>query len=650
MSKHKQSHEECRCADGGCACGGGHGHNHDHGDAGELKATLVRVIASAALLILFSALPTTGALRVVLLLIPYLLAGYDILWEAGEGILHGDVFDENFLMAVATIGALALGDFTEAAAVMVFYKTGELFEDYAVGRSRGSIEALMDLRADYADVERNGEILRVSPGDVTVGEIIVVRPGGKIPIDGVIVEGASALDTSALTGESLPRDCETGDEVISGSVSLSGVLRIRTAKPFGESTVSRILALAQESADKKSHSENFITRFARVYTPAVCYGALALALLPPAVRGLFLGLDPLWGEWVKRALTFLVISCPCALVISVPLGFFGGLGGASRQGVLVKGSNYLEALGKARTVVFDKTGTLTKGVFAVSAIAPAAGFPSEQLLEKAALCESWSDHPISRSLIAAWGGEADEKRVTDVRAVAGKGVTALVDGQSVAAGNAKLMDELGIPYTVPDAVGTAVHVAVGGAYAGHIVIADQIKPTSKAAVDALRALGVEQVVMLTGDSQQVADDVAARLGLDKAYGALLPADKVARVEELLQGGTLCFVGDGVNDAPVLSRADVGVAMGALGSDAAIEAADVVLMDDDPAKVALAVRISRRVSRIVRQNIAFALGVKGLCLVLGAMGMASMWLAIFADVGVMVLAVLNSMRTLRRVKL
>ena len=648
MSKHEKGPAES-CGAGECGCAHCHEHKHDE-KPGELKVSLVRVIVSAALLIIFSVLPVRGALRAVLLLVPYLLAGYDILREAAEGIFRGDVFDENFLMAVATVGALALGDFTEAAAVMIFYKTGELFEDYAVGRSRGSIEALMDLRADYADVERNGETVRVDPNEVAVGEIIVVRPGGKIPIDGVVAEGSGALDTSALTGESLPRDCAEGDEVISGSVSLSGVLRIRTAKPFGESTVSRILALAQESSEKKSRSENFITRFARVYTPAVCYGALALALLPPAARGLFMDMDPMWGDWIKRALTFLVISCPCALVISVPLGFFGGLGGASRQGVLIKGSSYLEALGKARTVVFDKTGTLTKGVFAVSAIVPAPGFTAGALLEKAALCESWSDHPISRSLISAWGGTPDEKRVTGVRSVPGKGVCAAVDGVSVAAGSGRLMDELGIAFEQPQTVGTAVHVAVDGAYAGHIVISDEPKPTSRAAVDALRALGVQQVVMLTGDTQAVADDTAARLGLDRACGGLMPADKVALVEELLPGGTLCFVGDGVNDAPVLARADVGVAMGALGSDAAIEAADVVLMDDDPAKVALAVRISRRVSAIVRQNIVFAIGVKAVCLILGAMGLASMWLAIFADVGVMVLAVLNSMRTLRRVKL
>ncbi|MEG1633359.1 MAG: heavy metal translocating P-type ATPase [Oscillospiraceae bacterium] len=619
-----------------------------------MKLELLRVLLSAALLIGVNFLPVTGALRVALFLVPYFLAGYDILWQALRGIARGEVFDENFLMAVATVGALCLGDFSEAVAVMIFYKLGELFEEYAVGKSRRSIAELMGIRPDFADVLRGGELLRVPPEEVEVGEIIVVRPGERIPIDGTVVEGASSLNVSALTGESLPRDCTVGDAAVSGSVSLSGVLHIRTDRPFGESTVSKILRLVTESAEKKSRSESFITRFARVYTPAVCYSALALALAPPLCRTLFMGLAPMWGEWLTRALTFLVISCPCALVISIPLGFFGGLGGASSRGILIKGSGYLEALAKTRTVVFDKTGTLTRGVFEVVAAEPAEGFSREALTELAALAESFSNHPISLSLRAACAEAPDSARLSEVSELAGMGVTALADGVPVAVGNARLMASLGVKYDAAEAVGTVVHVAANGAYVGRILIADVVKPTSARAVAELRRAGVGRVVMLTGDTKSAADAVARELALDEAVSGLLPSDKVAELERLLDlrsaGDCLAFVGDGINDAPVLARADVGIAMGALGSDAAIEAADVVLMDDDPAKIALAVKISRKCLRIVRQNIVFALGVKALCLVLGALGIASMWLAVFADVGVMVLAVLNALRTLRTAKL
>lgn len=651
----------------GCACGAGHGHGHDgeehaacacghchehrHGDGegGSLKVQLIRVIAAAVLTVVIYFLPVTGVWQLLLFMVPYLIAGYDILLEAAEGIAHGEVFDENFLMAVATVGALALGDYPEAAAVMIFYKTGELFEDYAVGRSRRSITELMDIRPDYANLERDGKTERVSPEEVPAGSVIVVRPGEKIPIDGEVLEGSGALDTAALTGESVPRDVVPGEAVMSGCISLSGVLRIRTTKAFGESTVSKILTLVEDAADKKSRSEAFITRFARIYTPAVCGAALLLALLPPLIRTVFLALPPLWGVWVTRALTFLVISCPCALVISIPLGFFGGLGGASRRGVLIKGSSYLETLAGAGIVVFDKTGTLTRGKFEVTAIRPQPGFDEKTLLEKAALAENFSVHPISESIRAAWGGKADPARVTDVEELSGRGVRARVDGTAVAAGNGKLMAALGLDVQEPEQAGTVVHVAVNGAYAGHILIADVPKPTSAEAVRALRAGGVRKIVMLTGDAEKAAAAVAKELGVDEYHAGLLPQDKVDQVERLLGERAprerLVFVGDGINDAPVLARADVGVAMGGLGSDAAIEAADVVLMDDDPARLSLAVRISRKCLGIVRQNIGLALGVKGACLLLGAVGLASMWVAIFADVGVMVLAVLNAMRTL-----
>ena len=640
-----------------CACAGAEAEEKEgegQGEVREQRRTLWRILISVVLLAAVWLLPTRGTLRLLLFLVPYLLAGWDILWEAAEGVFRGKLFDENFLMAVATIGALALGDYPEAVAVMVFYKTGELFEDYAVGKSRRNIAALMDIRPDSAVVEREGGAVRVPPAEVAVGEIIVVRPGEKIPIDGVVVEGEGALDTSALTGESLPRDCAPGQAVVSGSVSLTALLRIRTTKVFGESTVSRILELVQTASEKKSRSENFITRFARVYTPAVCGGALLLAVLPPAIRGLLLGLAPDWGDWVRRALTFLVISCPCALVISIPLGFFGGLGGASRRGVLIKGSGFLEALAETDCVVFDKTGTLTRGVFEVTEVRPAEALRREDVLEKAALCESFSTHPISRSLVAAWGGTCAQERVSGVQELSGRGVTARVDGVSVACGNGKLMEALGLTCPPLSGAGTVVYVAVGGVYAGAVLIADRPKPTARAAVDALRSSGVSRIVMLTGDARAAADAVSAELGLTEARSELLPGDKVAEVEALLAGegprGRLAFVGDGINDAPVLARADIGIAMGALGSDAAIEAADVVLMDDDPAKIPLAIRISRKCMGIVRQNIVFALTVKIACLVLGALGLASMWIAIFADVGVMMLAVLNAMRTLDTKKL
>ena len=613
------------------------------------KKMLRRIILAAVLLVLLSLLPVEGWLRFGLFMIPYLLIGYDILWDAVKGVKNLQPFDENFLMAVATVGAIALGDYKEGVAVMLFYQIGELFQSYAVGRSRRSISQLMDIRPDYANIEgENGQLEKVDPDEVPLGGIIVVQPGEKIPIDGVIEEGESTLDTAALTGESVPRDISAGDEVISGCINLTGVLRIRTTKEFGESTVSKILELVENASSRKSRSENFISRFARIYTPAVCFSALALAVLPPLVR-LFMGIPADWGDWVYRALTFLVISCPCALVISIPLSFFAGIGGASSAGVLIKGSNFMETLAQVKTVAFDKTGTMTQGVFEVSGIHHSS-MEETKLLEYAALAESYSSHPISQSLRRAWGGEPDKNRVSDVTELSGKGLTAKVDGRTVAVGNAKLMELLGVEYKECHSVGTVVHVAIDGAYAGHILIADMLKPTAKSAVSAMKAAGVKKTVMLTGDAHSVAAQTAGELGADEFYAELLPGDKVDRVEKLLaenQGKEkLAFVGDGINDAPVLSRADVGIAMGALGSDAAIEAADVVLMDDDPMKIAKAIKISRKCIRIVYENIVFAIGVKLACLVLGALGITNMWAAIFADVGVMVIAVLNAIRALR----
>ena len=618
------------------------------------RVMLSRILAAAALLILFQFLPLTGVVRFLAYLVPYLVIGYDILLKAGKGIRNRQVFDESFLMAVATVGAIALalyeksGDYTEAIAVMLFYQVGEWFQSYAVGKSRRNISELMDIRPDYANVERDGRVIQVDPDEVEIGTEILVQPGEKVPLDGVVVEGVSTLNTSALTGESLPRDVREGDEIISGCVNLTGLLTIRTTKEFGESTVSKILDLVENASSRKSRSEDFIAKFARVYTPAVCYSALALAVLPPLVRMLGLGLAPAWGDWIYRALTFLVISCPCALVISIPLSFFAGIGGASKAGVLVKGSNYLETLSQTGYVVFDKTGTLTQGVFEVVGIHHAA-MEERKLLEYAALAESASSHPISKSLQKAYGKELDRSRVTEVQEISGHGVLAKVDGISVAAGNDKLMARLGIAAVPCHQVGTVILLALDGAYAGHILIADVVKPTAKAAMEALRGAGVEKTVMLTGDVRTVAQQVAEELGVDQVYSELLPGDKVAKVEEMLQQKPakkkLAFVGDGINDAPVLSRADIGIAMGAMGSDAAIEAADVVLMDDDPMKIAKAIRISRKCLRIVYENIAFALGIKGLCLILGALGIANMWLAIFADVGVMILAVLNAIRAL-----
>ena len=613
------------------------------------KKMLRRIILAAVLLVLLSLLPVEGWLRFGLFMIPYLLIGYDILWDAVKGVKNLQPFDENFLMAVATVGAIALGDYKEGVAVMLFYQIGELFQSYAVGRSRRSISQLMDIRPDYANIEgENGQLEKVDPDEVPLGGIIVVQPGEKIPIDGVIEEGESTLDTAALTGESVPRDISAGDEVISGCINLTGVLRIRTTKEFGESTVSKILELVENASSRKSRSENFISRFARIYTPAVCFSALALAVLPPLVR-LFMGIPADWGDWVYRALTFLVISCPCALVISIPLSFFAGIGGASSAGVLIKGSNFMETLSQVKTVAFDKTGTMTQGVFEVSGIHHSS-MEESALLEYAALAESYSSHPISQSLRRAWGGEPDKNRVSDVTELSGKGLTAKVDGRTVAVGNAKLMELLGVEYKECHSVGTVVHVAIDGAYAGHILIADMLKPTAKSAVSAMKAAGVKKTVMLTGDAHSVAAQTAGQLGADEFYAELLPGDKVDQVEKLLaenQGKEkLAFVGDGINDAPVLSRADVGIAMGALGSDAAIEAADVVLMDDDPMKIAKAINISRKCIRIVYENIVFAIGVKLACLVLGALGITNMWAAIFADVGVMVLAVLNAIRALR----
>ena len=612
------------------------------------KKVLTRIIVAAVLMIAFSFLPVEGYTAFVLFLIPYLVIGYDILIKAGKGIMNRQVFDENFLMAVATVGAIALGDYREGVAVMLFYQIGELFQSYAVGKSRRNISELMDIRPDYANIEKDGKLEKVDPDEVEIGTVIVVQPGEKIPIDGIVVEGQTTLNTSALTGESLPRDAKVGDEVISGCINMTGVLKIQTTKEFGESTVSKILDLVENSSSKKSRSENFISRFAHYYTPAVCYGALALAILPPIVRMLFMGLAPEWGDWIYRALTFLVISCPCALVISIPLSFFAGIGGASNAGVLVKGSNYLETLSQVKYVVFDKTGTLTKGVFEVSGVHHNT-MPEDKVLEYAALAECYSSHPISKSLKNAYGKEINQDRVTNVEEISGNGVTAMVDGVSVAVGNAKLMKKLGVAYSDCHKVGTLVHVAVDGAYAGHILISDVVKPHSKEAIAELKKAGVKKLVMLTCDADRVAQQVAGSLGIDKVYSELLPAQKVEKVEELLTSKSekdkLAFVGDGINDAPVLSRADIGIAMGALGSDAAIEAADIVLMDDDPLKIVKAIRISKKCMRIVYENIYFAIGIKILCLILGAVGIANMWLAIFADVGVMVIAVLNAIRVL-----
>ena len=615
---------------------------------------LVRILLAAALLIALHFVPAEGWVRFGLYLVPYLVIGYDILLKAARGIARRQVFDECFLMAVATVGAIALalyegsGDYTEAVAVMLFYQIGEWFQSYAVGKSRRSISQLMDIRPDYANVEREGRLEQVDPDEVEVGTVIVVQPGEKVPIDGVVTDGTSTLNTAALTGESLPRDVKAGDEIISGCINLTGVLKVQTTRPFGESTVSRILDLVENASSRKSRSEDFISKFARVYTPAVCLAALALAFLPPLVRALGLGLPADWDTWIYRALTFLVISCPCALVISIPLSFFAGIGGASRSGVLVKGSNYLETLSQTRIVVFDKTGTLTQGVFEVSGIHHTE-LEKARLVEYAALAESASSHPISKSLQRAYGREPDRSRVRDIQEISGNGVTAVVDGHAVAAGNDKLMDRLGIPFIPCHSVGTIIHMAIDGRYAGHIVISDVVKPHSGAAVQALKAAGVRRTIMLTGDAGKVADQVAAELGLDEVYSELLPADKVEKVEALLRAkperDKLAFMGDGINDAPVLRRADIGIAMGAMGSDAAIEAADVVLMDDDPLKIAKAIRISRKCLGIVYENIVFAIGVKLICLALGALGLANMWLAIFADVGVMILAVLNAIRAL-----
>lgn len=618
------------------------------------RTMLVRIIIAAVLLIALNFIPVTGWIRFLLYLVPYLVIGYDILLKAGKGIRNRQVFDENFLMAVATVGAIALallersGDYTEAIAVMLFYQVGEWFQSYAVGKSRRNISELMDIRPDYANVERDGKLEKVDPDEVEIGTVIVVQPGEKVPIDGTVIQGSSSLNTSALTGESLPRDAKEGDEVISGCINMTGVLKIQTTKEFGESTVSKILDLVENASSRKSRSEDFISKFARIYTPSVCYAALALAILPPLVRMAALGLPADWGTWIYRALTFLVISCPCALVISIPLSFFAGIGGASNAGVLVKGSNYLETLSQTKIVVFDKTGTLTQGVFEVNGIHHNE-LEDAKLVEYAALAESASSHPISKSLQKAYGKEIDRSRVEDIREISGNGVIARVDGVEVAAGNDKLMERLGIPYKNCHSVGTIIHMALDGKYAGHIVISDVVKPHSREAIQALKASGVRRTVMLTGDARKVAEQVARELDIDEVYSELLPADKVEKVEELLKNRSekekLAFVGDGINDAPVLGRADIGIAMGAMGSDAAIEAADVVLMDDDPMKIAKAIRISRKCLRIVYQNIVFAIGIKLICLALGAVGIANMWLAIFADVGVMILAVLNAIRAL-----
>lgn len=628
------------------------------------KKVLIRIIVSAVLLVAmavtFTVLDKSGmvnlenpsvmwrCIEIVAYLIPYLIIGYDILKKAFLGIIHGEVFDENFLMAIATVGAMVLGEYKEASAVMLFYQVGELFQSYAVGKSRKNITALMDIRPDYANIEKDGKLEQVDPDDVQIGTVIVVQPGEKVPIDGKVVEGSSSLNTSALTGESVPREVHVGDEIISGCVNLNGLIKIETTKEFGESTVSKILDLVENSSMKKSRSENFITRFAKYYTPAVCIAALALAVLPPLVN-MIMGNPAAWSKWIIRALTTLVISCPCALVISIPLSFFGGIGGASAKGILVKGSNYLEALSYTKYVVCDKTGTLTKGVFQVTEIHPVSGMTEADLLEKAAFVESYSNHPISKSLKEAYGREIDNNRVTDAREISGHGVSAVVDGHEVAAGNVKLMKKMNIEAAVPASVGTEIHVAVDGKYAGYILISDVVKPNAKEAISGLKAAGVEKVVMLTGDVRKVADAVGRELGVDEVRSELLPGDKVDEVEKLIaakgEKEKLAFVGDGINDAPVLSRADIGIAMGALGSDAAIEAADIVLMDDDPAKIATAMKISKKTLRIVHQNIVFALVIKFACLALGAVGFVNMWWAIFADVGVMILAVLNATRAL-----
>ena len=628
------------------------------------KKVLIRIIVSAVLLVAmavtFTVLDKSGmvnlenpsvmwrCIEIVAYLIPYLVIGYDILKKAFLGIIHGEVFDENFLMAIATVGAMVLGEYKEASAVMLFYQVGELFQSYAVGKSRKNITALMDIRPDYANIEKDGKLEQVDPDDVQIGTVIVVQPGEKVPIDGKVVEGSSSLNTSALTGESVPREVHVGDEIISGCVNLNGLIKIETTKEFGESTVSKILDLVENSSMKKSRSENFITRFAKYYTPAVCIAALALAVLPPLVN-MIMGNPAAWSKWIIRALTTLVISCPCALVISIPLSFFGGIGGASAKGILVKGSNYLEALSYTKYVVCDKTGTLTKGVFQVTEIHPVSGMTEADLLEKAAFVESYSSHPISKSLKEAYGREIDNNRVTDAREISGHGVSAVVDGHEVAAGNVKLMKKMNIEAAVPASVGTEIHVAVDGKYAGYILISDVVKPNAKEAISGLKAAGVEKVVMLTGDARKVADAVGRELGVDEVRSELLPGDKVDEVEKLIaakgEKEKLAFVGDGINDAPVLSRADIGIAMGALGSDAAIEAADIVLMDDDPAKIATAMKISKKTLRIVHQNIVFALVIKFACLALGAVGFVNMWWAIFADVGVMILAVLNATRAL-----
>lgn len=619
------------------------------------KKMLTRIIIAAVMVIVLNFIPTTGILRLALYLAAYLIIGYDILKKAGKGILNRRVFDENFLMAVATVGAFALaiysksGDYNEAIAVMLFYQIGELFQSYAVGKSRRNISALMDIRPDYANVERDGRLEKVDPDEVEIDSIIVVQPGEKVPLDGIVMEGNSSLNTSALTGESLPRDVKQGDEIISGCINLNGVLKIKTTKEFGESTVSKILELVENSSSRKSKSENFISKFAKVYTPAVCYGALALAILPPLVQMLFLGQTAQWGVWVYRALTFLVISCPCALVISIPLSFFAGIGGASKEGVLIKGSNYMETLSQAKYVVFDKTGTLTQGVFEVSAVHHNE-MEEKELLEYAALAECASSHPISKSLQRAYGKEIDRNRVSDIQEISGHGIIAKVDGREVAAGNSKLMKKLNVKYQDCHKVGTIIHVAIDGKYEGHIVISDIVKEHAKEAIARLKKAGVKKTVMLTGDAKSVAEQVAKSLGIDEVYAELLPGDKVTKVEELLAAKSekekLAFVGDGINDAPVLTRADIGIAMGAMGSDAAIEAADIVLMDDDPLKISKAIRISRKCLSIVYQNIVFALVIKFGCLALGAVGIANMWFAIFADVGVMIIAVLNAIRTLR----
>ncbi len=615
------------------------------------KKVLKRIIIAIVLMVIIKVLPVNGMIEFILFMIPYLVIGYDILKKAGKGILNRQVFDENFLMAVATVGAIALGEYTEGVAVMLFYQIGELFQSYAVGKSRRNISELMDIRPDYANIEtEDGGLEQVDPDEVEIGSTIVVQPGEKIPIDGIILEGNTTLNTSALTGESVPREAAVGDEVISGCINMTGVLKIQTTKEFGESTVSKILEMVENASSRKSEPENFISKFARYYTPAVCYGAVVLAVIPPLVRMLFMGLSPEWGDWIARALTFLVISCPCALVISIPLSFFAGIGGASNAGVLVKGSNYLESLSQTKCIVFDKTGTMTQGGFEVVGMHHIS-MPEEKLLEYAAYAESYSNHPISKSLKKAYGKEIDNNRVSQVEEISGNGVMATVDSHRVAAGNDKLMDHIRVPYKECHDVGTIIHVAVDGVYAGHIVIADKMKPHAKEAITELKKNGVKKTVMLTGDVDRVAKQVAKDLGIDAVYSELLPGDKVAKVEELLEEykgskkEKVAFVGDGINDAPVLSRADIGIAMGAFGSDAAIEAADIVLMDDDPLKISKAIKISRKCLRIVYENIYFAIGIKVICLILGALGIANMWVAIFADVGVMVLAVLNAIRAL-----